>query len=417
MRFVLATTGSLGDVRPFIALAVGLQRAGHKVRLAGPKDASGLCGQSGVDFFPIDGEHQARLSQRDQPRIESGNTLRFGVERLAAKQRIYREVNQATRRACEDAEAIVYRIGGFLAADSIAERMGVPCFKAGLVPYTPTRSWPSLYMYRGFDLGGAGNRLSYWLGEGLVWQVFRREADAFRGELGLKPYGLFGPGKTAFSQKLPVYYGFSPALLPRPADWPEQVQITGHWTLMETGEWQPPAELAAFLEDGPAPVYIGFGSMLNRKQEEVYLLVAEALEQSEQRAVLVGQWNRPDSSLADSGRIFFLEEAPHEWLMPRMAAAVHHGGIGTTTASIKADLPTIIIPFNYDQPFWGNQIARMGLGPRPLDRTKLSAERLAGAIRSCVEDSDMRQRVREIGQRMRAEDGVGEAVRLIQDNL
>lgn len=417
MRFVLATTGSLGDVQPFVALAVGLQQAGHNVRLAGPKDASSLCAKFGIDFYPIDGEHQARLNRRDQPQLESGNTLHFGLQRLAAKQRIFQEVNLAVWKACQDAEAIVYRIGGFLAADSIAERMGLPCFKAGLVPYTPTRNWPSLYLYRGFDYGGPGNRLSYWLGEGLVWQFFRQGVNTFRETLGLTPFGTFGPDRMAFTRQLPVLYGFSPALLPRPLDWPDYVHITGHWTLKEKQDWQPPARLVEFLEKGSAPVYVGFGSMLNKGKQEMYELVVEAVERSEQRAVLVGDWNGSTGASTIPGRILTLDGAPHDWLLPRMTVAAHHGGVGTTTASLKAGLPTIVIPFNYDQPFWGTQIARQGLGPPPIARKKLNAERLSQALRTCLADCGMRQRAGAIGQRIRAEDGVTVAVQLIQDYL
>lgn len=434
MRFVLATTGSLGDIKPFLALAIGLQQAGHSVRLAGPRNAANLCAQVGVEFFPIDQDQQARLraagsaagdtastpgaGPQGQAQLEAGNTLRFGLQRVKSKRRIFHDVNRAAWQACQGAEALVYRIGGYLQVDSIAERLGVPCFKAGLVPYTPTRAFPSLYVYRGFSWGSLGNRLSYALGEQAVWQFFRRPINDFRqDELGLKPYPFMGPDRKHFGSRLPVIYGFSPALLPRPDDWPERVHVTGHWALDELGDWQPPAALRAFLQAGPPPVYIGFGSMISRDPQQTYQVVLEALQRCGQRAILASGWGGVLGQVEPNSRLYSLDYAPHEWLFPRMAAVVHHGGIGTTTAGLKAGAPTVIIPFNYDQPFWGAQVARLGVGPAPIPRQQLNAERLAQAIQMCLEDESIRQNAAVMGRQMRCEDGICHTIEIIHHQM
>lgn len=414
MHFVLVTTGSMGDVKPFLALAKGLMQAGHSVRLAGPEDARQSCQALGVDFSPIDGNHGERLRSTESDRLERGNTLYFGYHRLREKRKLLLEVNQAAWRACQDAEAIVYRIGGFLAADSIAERLGVPCFKAGLVPYTPTRDFPSLYAYRGLDYGSIGNRMSYTLIEQAIWQYFRGEINSFREDvLGLKGYPFAGPGNGAFTNSLPVLYGFSPAILPRPEDWPDRVQITGHWALKEENGWQPPKKLEEFLAAGSKPVYIGFGSMVTGDTQTMFNLIVEAMRICGRRAVVVGAFLESRNPEVHSDLIYEIDWIPHDWIFSRVALAVHHGGIGTTTASLKAGLPTAIVPFNYDQPFWGSVVERLGVGPAPMTKKKMTAGWLAQAIQDILKDQDMQARAREVGEQIQNERGIYMAIRYI----
>jgi sterol 3beta-glucosyltransferase len=419
MYFVLVTTGSMGDVKPFVALARGLLQEGHRVRLAGPANSRSLCERFGIEFFAIDQDYRERLGKaEDSAPLETGNTLRFGMHRIQAKQRIFYEVNQAAWRACQGAEAIIYRIGGFLAVDSMAERLEVPCFKAGLVPYTPTGEFPSLYLYRGFDFGKAGNRLSYLFAEQTIWQFFREAINTFRKEeLGLAPYPLTGPSQAHFTAQLPVLYGFSPALLPRPGDWPAQVQITGRWALDERDGWQPSSGLEEFIESGPAPVYVGFGSMVSRDPQETYKLVLEALRLCGQRAVIASGWSGVSDDYQSADRIHLIESAPHDWLFPRMAAAVHHGGVGTTMTNLAAGIPAVVIPYNYDQPFWADRVARLGAGPPPLPRKELTAERLARAIQTGLEDVTIRQKAADIGRRIHSEEGVSFAIMLIKSTM
>ncbi len=391
MRFVLLTTGSLGDVQPFVALGVGLQRAGHAVRLAGPADSRGLCERFGLEFAAIDEDHQARLAQAGAPRLEGGNSVRFGLARAAGKRRIYRAVNRAAWAACQGAEAIVYRIGGFLAGDSIAEGLGAACFKAGLVPYTATRDFPSLYVYRGRDLGRLGNWLSHGVSEQALWQYLRGEANGFREEIGLGRHLLGGPGRGAFTRRLAVLYAFSPTLLARPADWPELAQITGQWELEEAEDWRPPAGLEEFLGAGEGAVYIGFGSMAGQEAEATERLAVEALRLSGLRGVVSGLAGQGEG-VDEDGRVYRIERAPHSWLFRRVRLVVQHGGGAA-------------------------QIERLGVGLATSGRQRLGAAELAGAMRRCLVDEGMAARAAAAGERVRAEDGVGTAVLMIERYL
>jgi sterol 3beta-glucosyltransferase len=190
------------------------------------------------------------------------------------------------------------------------------------------------------------------------------------------------------------------------------VHVTGYWFLDRKTDWQPPAELVRFLEAGTPPVYVGFGSMSGTKAQERAKIVLEALDQTGQRGLLASGWGGLQAAdLPDS--VFMLEQVPHDWLFPQVSAVVHHGGAGTTAAGLRAGKPTLIVPFIADQPFWGKVVDEAGLGPQPIPQKKLTATTLSAAIRQMVSEDDMRRRAEAVGEKIRAEDGIGSAVQLI----
>jgi sterol 3beta-glucosyltransferase len=206
---------------------------------------------------------------------------------------------------------------------------------------------------------------------------------------------------------------YSPAIIPHPADWPESVHVTGYFFLDTQTDWQPSPELKAFLEAGDPPVYIGFGSMAGRNPERLARLIVEALARSGQRGLLLTGWGGLRAELA-SDSVFVLDSAPHSWLFPRMAALVHHGGAGTTAEGLRAGVPAVIVPFVFDQSFWAARIRELGVGANPIPIKKLTADRLANAIRIAVTDADIKKRARAIGAAIRLENGVGNAVEIVK---
>src|SRR5690606_8488822 len=153
------------------------------------------------------------------------------------------------------------------------------------------------------------------------------------------------------------------------------------------------------------PVYVGFGSMASTDPERMTEIVLSAIKRSGQRAIFLTGWGGlSQSDLPDD--VFKIESAPHDWLFPRMAAIVHHGGAGTTAASLRSGKPTIVLPFFGDQPFWGQRVEKLGVG-RQIERKKLTAETLAQAIAMATGDITLRERAAALGERIRAEDGVG----------
>jgi UDP:flavonoid glycosyltransferase YjiC (YdhE family) len=238
-----------------------------------------------------------------------------------------------------------------------------------------------------------------------VWMPFRRAtAHARRSVLGLDgPFRMQGDG--------PVLYGFSPALIPVPEGGTRRRIVTGWWFL-DGGRWTPPAELERFLEGGRPVVSIGFGSMVGEDPRALGALVVGAVRDAGVRAVLLTGWGALDEVGGDD--ILVARSVPHDWLFARVDAVVHHGGAGTTGAGLRAGVPSVVVPFGVDQPFWGSRVHAIGAGPRPLPRRGLTRDALAMALRQATGDPAMRAAAARIGTVIRAEDGVATAVRAIE---
>jgi sterol 3beta-glucosyltransferase len=294
----------------------------------------------------------------------------------------------------------------------MAASLGIPAFEAVYLPMiVPTRRWPfPILPVR--NLGGSLNRLSYSLNTVMTLPL-RGTVDRWRTER-LGQSALSRPGDARGASK-PVLHCFSPSVIGPPNDWPETVHTTGFWFLDEP-EYTPSPDLVAFLESGPPPVYVGFGSMASQHPEDVARLVVEAIRRSGNRGVLATGWGGVGPVEA-SDDLFCVDAVPHDWLFPRMAAVVHHGGSGTTAAGLRFGKPTVICPFAVDQPYWGRVVADLGVGPRAIPQRRLTADRLARAIELATRDEAMQRRTERLGERIRAEQGVARAVEIIEATI
>jgi UDP:flavonoid glycosyltransferase YjiC (YdhE family) len=235
--------------------------------------------------------------------------------------------------------------------------------------------------------------------------------------LGLENLPLSEPfGDLDREQRL-LLYCYSAAVAPPPPDWGSWIEVTGYWFLDRKTDWTPPPALAEFLEEGPPPVYVGgFGTMTNRDPGDLARIVARALGAAGVRAVVLTGWGGlPKEELPRE--IFAVDWVPFDWLFPRVSAVVHHGGAGTTAASLRAGVPTVVVPFFLDQFFWGRRVFDLGVGPRPILRKRLDPDTLAAALRIATRDPEMKGRAAALGVRIRAEDGVARAVAAFERHL
>lgn len=205
-----------------------------------------------------------------------------------------------------------------------------------------------------------------------------------------------------------MLYGFSRHVVPVPTDTERPRFATGYWVLPTPGQWVPPAGLEAFLARPGPVVTVGFGSMASRDARSLAQLVVSGVRAAGVRAVLVSGWGGLDAAASED--VFRADSLPYEWLFPRVAAVVHHGGAGTTGTAVRAGVPAVVVPFTMDQPFWGSRVEALGVGPKPIPRKRLTAEALADALRRAVGDADLRSRAAALGARLREENGVTEAV-------
>ena len=257
------------------------------------------------------------------------------------------------------------------------------------------------------------NLLTHLLVHQISWQVFLPVVRKhWNGKSSLP---LIGPYWDILKGQAPILCGYSAAVLPPSEDLPKHVSITGYWFLDPHPNWQPDPALTAFLNSTPRPVYIGFGSMGNSaKNKDTANIVLETLEKSGIRAVLSAGWSGLGTDRRLPENVCLIKDTPHRWLFPQMAAIVHHGGAGTTGAALSAGVPSLIIPHFGDQYYWGRRVAELGVGPEPIVRKKLTAENFAGAISTALADSSMRERANNLGAKIASEDGVNQAVQVIQ---
>ena len=417
MHITILTIGSRGDVQPFIALGRGLQRAGHQVKLATHANFESMTRHYKLDFFPLEGNFQTvMLEESGQKMLDAGTNPftfvhRYGqmLEPMAAKALL------DSWEACQGTDAIIAHGTAFWGYD-IAQKLGVPFYLAGLQPFSPNRDFPHFLMPPALRLGGLFNQLTYWLMWQLFWQICRKPINQWRANTLNLPSWQHNPFGDKNWQQIPLLYGYSPTVIPKPRNWTEQLHVTGYWFLDSPADFSPPPELVDFLEAGPPPVYIGFGSMTGRHPELMTEIALSALSKTRQRGILLTGWGGiSNADLPDS--VFKIDSIPHNWLFPQMTAIVHHGGAGTTAAALRAGVPNIVIPFITDQPFWGHRVMQLGVGPKPIPQKKLTVERLTTAIRRAVEDETMRQRAAVLGQKIRSEDGVARAVKAFHHNL
>jgi UDP:flavonoid glycosyltransferase YjiC (YdhE family) len=416
LRIAIIAPGSRGDVEPYLALGKGLTQAGHVVRLVTHQDFEMLVHAQGVEFWPVEGSVQAIVQGADmRALLEGGNFLAIMSQMAKEARNGALRLARGGLAACQGMDLVLAGIGGVFIGLALAEKLGLPLLQAYYIPFTPTRAFPSFILPKLPSwLGGIPNRFSYQLARQVMWQSFRSADGLARREvLGLPAAPFWGPFESDCVRNTPILYGYSPSVIPPPSDWDPAIHVTGYWFLQPAEEWTPPPALIEFLQAGSPPIYIGFGSMSNRRPEETVDLILEALGRTQQRAILLSGWGGLQKADLPAS-VLMVDSIPFSWLFPRVAAVVHHGGAGTTAYGLRAGVPSIVIPFFGDQPYWGQRVAELGVGPEPIPRRKLTVERLARAIQEALTDRSMRQRAGDLGKKIQAEDGIARAVAVVE---
>jgi sterol 3beta-glucosyltransferase len=405
VRVVIPTVGTRGDVQPYVALGVGLREAGHDVRLVTLGAFESLVTGAGLGFAPVRAEFLELLNTPEGKKAIAGGNP-FGVFKKVMP--MLRAMLDEVLEASQDADAIVFH-PKTLASEHVAQRLGIPAVRASVVPlYTPTTEFATPVIRGGRSMGALLNRVSWGAFLKAVYSPYIGMIDEWREQT------LHLPPMKQSPVPVPLtLYGYSEKIVPRPADWPPDVVVTGSWFLESEAGWEPSAELLGFLDAGEPPVYVGFGSMPSRDAGETTALVVEALRRAGVRGLIfTGLGGMAD--IPSGSDVLVMGSAPHGWVFPRVAAVVHHGGAGTTAAGLRAGRPTLVVPTFGDQPFWGARVAALGAGPRPIPARRLTAARLADAIALIARDAGMRRGAEALGASMSAERGVDRAVAEIE---
>jgi sterol 3beta-glucosyltransferase len=415
MQISLVAIGSRGDVQPYIALGLGLQRSGYRVQFCADRLFESLVTSTGLTFSPVTAVPVDMMQQ-------NVSRLRGPIKLMGWLNRIFRPLARQffsdLYRTTERSDAILFSTLAF-AGYHVAEKRGIPALGVYTVPITPTHafhnlSFPAAPVWLPFK--GSYNWWSFKLGNQLYMSLVRLAVNECRREvLSLKalPASFYWHLDVS---TLPMVYGYSSTLLPRPSDWGLWLKVSGYWFLEEASDWQPPDNLLRFVDAGKPPIYIGFGSMIDEQIKRATHIVLGALKRLGKRGILMGGWGGLGAGdLPD--RILRLEAVPHPWLFPRVSAVVHHGGSGTTATGLRYGKPTVIVPFFADQPFWGERVHALGCGPKPIPFARLSIDNLSEVIDSAVNTPVFQQNATVIGKKLQAENGVGKAVGYIQEFL
>lgn len=418
MNIVIMVIGSRGDVQPFLKIGQILQnKYGHRVRIAThPAFRKFVQDEIGLEFFSIGGDPSELMSfmVRNPGLIPSFETLTSGEVGRRREQMI--EMFNGFWRACVNttddekdtanlkllgnkhpfvADAIIANPVSF-AHYHCAEKLGIPMHLVFTFPYTPTTAFPHpLANVKASNVDREyTNYMSYPLVDLMQWQGLGDLVNRFRVKtLGLEPLStLWAPGQLT-RMRVPFTYLWSPSLVPKPADWGPEIDIAGYVFLDLAKSFKPPNDLVKFLkrseEDTRPIIYIGFGSISGIKDSQAFCkLIFEATVQAGVKAVVSRGWGGMGDGMDIPDGVFMVDNVPHDWLFPQLDAVVHHGGAGTCAIGMKLGLPTMIIPFFGDQPFWASMIVRAGAGAKEVwPLKKLTVERFATGIKECLEPS------------------------------
>lgn len=393
-----------------LALGAGLRAAGLEVRCATHGDFADAVREAGLDLRVVQGDAKkffggaAGVAVRDRLRDARAFRRFFDGYLLAFYDKLLREVTEA----CADADVVIaWPWTRF--ATSLAEALRVPVFIACPYPpmHLPTSAFANPFQETA-DTGSARDVARSWRLALPALQMGDASLNRWRRDaLGLPAIGWREDLRRL--RRLPHLLGFSEAVLPRPRDWAPSIVVTGFWFLEAASTYEPPPELRDFLAGGPPPVAIGFSSQATGDSAALAQAIVDGVSMSGARAVVLQGFGAL-AGIAPSDRLCPVRSVPYDWLFPRCAVAVHHGGSGSTAEALRSGVPSVVVPFGYDQPLWGDRLFRLGAGVAPIAAHDLTAGRLADAIRTATADETLHTRAGELARQIRSEDGVKAAV-------
>lgn len=402
LRITCLTIGSRGDVQPYIALCKGLLCEGHRPRIATHAEFEPWIRKHGIDFAKVDGD-PAELMRIC---VENGMFTYSFLKEASVKFRGWiDELLISAWKACQNTDILIESPSA-MAGIHIAEALKIPYFRAFTMPWTRTRAYPHAFAVPEHKLGGTYNYYTYVMFDNVFWKAIAGQVNRWRKkELGLRSTGL----DKMQPNKIPFLYNFSPFVVVPPLDYSDWIRVTGYWFLDESYDWTPPKELTDFIrkarKDAKKIVYIGFGSIVVSDPAALTRTVVESVRKADVRCILSKGWSDrlggqdatvPEVTLPPE--ILQIKSAPHDWLFEKIDAAAHHGGAGTTGASLRAGLPTIVKPFFGDQFFFGSRVEDLGVG---IYMKKLNVTVFSRALWEATHSERMIIKAKVLGEQIR----------------
>lgn len=408
MNITILTYGSRGDVQPFLPLSLGLMNRGHKVTLAAPSRFKNLIEEHKINFYPLAGDPEdlsRKLNDVGFNFIKQTQALMNHAIEIGA------DIFRQTEIACQDADLIIHSFAHAIGAHSLAREKNIPDIHVQTFPmFTPTGDYPNVTMpnIRNHFINHLTHISSariFFLSAKVGFEYVRRKAGLPKRKL------LFPFDENPPRLRTPILCAWSPTFLPPSSDFAPRVHVTGYYFFPLNDLYSPPPELDSFLKNGKSPICISFGSMVNKDAKRIDEIVRESLKRTNNRGIILSGWGEIKHEATND--LLYIESAPHDWLLPKCKMVIHHGGAGTTSAGLRAGIPNIVVPFTADQPFWGNNVYKVGVGSKPILVKNLSIDKLVESI-LVAESEAVRKQSQVIGQKIRSERGIEEATQLIE---
>lgn len=405
-RILILTAGTQGDVVPFVGLGQRLAGAGHVVTIGATARFRPVVAAAELSFHELPStDPREAMASDDREATKAGTTGMLAATRTASE--AMRKPVPAMIDAAREADIVLASTTPSLIAAPIAEAYALPYATLALQPTEPSRRHGPVLL--------GGRSLGPWLNVAIPRRFARLGMRMFAGlvrdlrnELGLPEEPTIGSGLAG----RPVLHGISPTIYPRPSDWRAGAEVVGYWWPPSPGpDWTPDPALAEFLAAGPAPIYVGFGSMGEKQGQRLNEAVTEAIRRTGRRAVVARGW--ADLSV-EGPDVLMVDEVPHDWLFPRVAAVVHHAGAGTTAAGLRAGVPAVPVPFAWDQPFWARRLHDLGVAPEVVPAKRLTGKRLAAAIERAG-SPEVRPVAADLVRTIGAEDGAGRVLEFVEE--
>ncbi|KAI5275266.1 glycosyltransferase family 1 protein [Aureobasidium subglaciale] len=391
---------------PFVALGQRLQASGHRVRIATHGEFEDFVRSTGLEFFSIGGNaaHLMAYMVKNPSIFPSFDTMKSGE--IGRKRKMVYEMLNGCWKSCimPDSKSEIPFVADAIIANPpsfahvhCAQALGIPVHLMFTMPWSATKAFPHpLANLKNEESDQqTANFLSYRIVDLMTWQGLGDVINLWRKKaLGLDAVPTMVASRLAEVLQIPFTYCWSPALVPKPADWPSYIDVCGFF-FREQKPYTPDRELDTFLRAGSRPIYIGFGSIVMDNAAKMTDTIISAVKTCGVRAIVSKGW---------------------KWLFKHVTAVIHHGGAGTTACGLLNGRPTGIVPFFGDQPFWGNMVAVADAGPKPMHHKELNSQNLAAMIQKCLEPAT-RQAAADIARRMNHERGVDTAAESFFRNL
>jgi sterol 3beta-glucosyltransferase len=412
VKIAIASLGSCGDVYPSIALGQGFRNVGLETNIIAHKMFEPVVRRQGLLFSPVNALYRQSLAIHPNSiypakALDTFRLLTLKKRRVAP---IMDSIVNDLEHAIRDADLVLYNMLS-LPVHYLAKQIGIKAYPICLQPLGRTNEFPIPIIFSHLKVPCAFYSLTYRVAEKCM-AYFLSSTRQFKKKIFCRD--CFD---EIYSRHIPVLHGFSRHIVPRPTDWGENMHITGYWFHDPGGEWVPPDDLKDFIDEGPAPVCVGFGSMNDLDIKTVIETVVKGVLDAGQRVILLTGWSGLESQFRPSSNLYPAKDIPHSWLFQRVSAVIHHGGAGTVGAALRAGVPSIVIPFFFDQRFWAKQLVKQGVGLPPIPKKHLKRQRITFAVRNVLGNGVFRERLKRLRDQVNSENGVKNAVTLILNGL